>query len=99
MNKKEALIFAFESFFNRTINKSKGFSISKINYFRQINRLNKNLELSSLRYLFGKYNFDYVIDVGANQGQYYNYIRKQIGFQGQVVSIEPAPDDFAILKT
>jgi len=44
-----------------------------------------------LRNLFSLYSIDAVIDVGANLGQYRNFIRLQVGFSGWIVSFEPDP--------
>lgn len=45
-----------------------------------------------LRGLFDLYSIDAVIDVGANNGQYYDFVRLQVGYQGWIVSFEPDPD-------
>lgn len=34
---------------------------------------------------------DCVFDVGANRGQYRDYLRQQLGYQGLIVSVEPHP--------
>lgn len=98
MRKKDVVSFAFESFFNRTISFNySGTLITNIDYLRQVNRLNANIEIASIRYLLNQYAIDYVIDIGANRGQYYNYLREVIGFKGKVISIEPSPQDFKVL--
>ncbi|MEW5978380.1 MAG: FkbM family methyltransferase [Acidobacteriota bacterium] len=33
-----------------------------------------------------------VIDVGANEGQYYEFLRERVGFGGRIVSFEPIPE-------
>lgn len=40
---------------------------------------------------------DCVLDVGANKGQYATSLR-QIGYDGEIHSFEPIPEDFAILQ-
>ncbi len=47
-----------------------------------------------LKRLFELYEIDCVIDVGANIGQYREYLRIHLGYQGPVVSFEPHPDCF-----
>jgi FkbM family methyltransferase len=50
-----------------------------------------------LRSLLKQLNIDCVIDVGANVGQYGNELR-MIGYNGLIISFEPAPDCFAALS-
>ncbi|HVA15652.1 MAG TPA: FkbM family methyltransferase [Stellaceae bacterium] len=58
-----------------------------------------NLELSThLRQLFQKYGIDCVIDVGANTGQYGQFLRNEVGFAGLIISIEPLSDCFVDLN-
>jgi FkbM family methyltransferase len=45
-----------------------------------------------LRSLFARRRIDCVIDVGANRGQYYRFLRYQVGFRGPVASFEPIPE-------
>jgi hypothetical protein len=33
-----------------------------------------------------------VLDIGANRGQYRDFLRKEVGFSGQIYSFEPDPD-------
>jgi FkbM family methyltransferase len=44
-----------------------------------------------LRALFERYTVQSVFDVGANEGQYRDFLRRDVGFQGQIVSFEPIP--------
>jgi FkbM family methyltransferase len=45
-----------------------------------------------LRRVFAQQEIDCVIDVGANRGQYYRFLRYWVGFRGLVVSFEPIPE-------
>jgi FkbM family methyltransferase len=44
-----------------------------------------------LRLLFRHLRIDCVFDVGANAGQYYRLLRREVGYRGLVVSFEPVP--------
>jgi len=44
-----------------------------------------------------EYEIDCIIDVGANSGQYCNFLRKDIKYKGLVISFEPDPDNFEII--
>ena len=45
-----------------------------------------------LRKLFEAVKIGTVIDVGANQGQYRDFLRDHVGFRGTIISFEPIPD-------
>ncbi len=45
-----------------------------------------------LRRLFQLLRIDTVIDVGANAGQYHEFLRSEVGFEGLVASFEPVPE-------
>lgn len=47
---------------------------------------------SLLRVLFARRAIDCVLDVGANRGQYYRFLRYKVGFDGPVLSFEPIPE-------
>lgn len=47
--------------------------------------------------VFRKYGIDAVIDVGANVGQYGDFLRNEVGFEGWILSFEPHPTTFATL--
>ncbi len=51
-----------------------------------------------LRELFALYSVDGVVDVGANLGQYRDFVRLQVGFEGWIVSFEPDPSCVAQLR-
>ena len=44
-----------------------------------------------LRSLLGLYEIGAVLDVGANKGQYRDFLRTEVGFQGWIISFEPLP--------
>ncbi len=48
--------------------------------------------------LFKQLNIDCVLDVGANMGQYRDFIRMEVGFDGLIVSFEPVRDTFQALS-
>jgi FkbM family methyltransferase len=45
-----------------------------------------------LKELFAALEIDTVLDVGANKGQYYEFLREKVGFTGQIHSFEPIPE-------
>ena len=51
-----------------------------------------------LRKIFAANRIDTVIDVGANKGQYRDFLRHHVGFRGSIVSFEPLPEFAASLK-
>jgi FkbM family methyltransferase len=48
--------------------------------------------VTHLKELFAALNIDTVLDVGANKGQYYEFLRGRVGFTGQIHSFEPIPE-------
>lgn len=49
-----------------------------------------NLELAlHLKQVFARHQIDCVFDVGANRGQYYDFLRHEAGYQGHIFSFEP----------
>lgn len=58
-----------------------------------------NWELSThLAKLFAQYEIDVVLDVGANRGQYRDFLRDEVGFAGHIVSFEPMSALAAVLR-
>lgn len=51
-----------------------------------------------LRRLLDQFDIECVFDVGANTGQYHDYLRQEVGFRGLIVSFEPHPDCVASLR-
>lgn len=51
-----------------------------------------------LRRLLERCQVDCVFDVGANDGAFVEWLRKSVGFAGQVVSFEPIPAQVAVLE-
>lgn len=54
-------------------------------------RLAEHQQADYLRRLFDTLNIDLVIDVGANRGQYADFIRRRVGYRGELLSFEPIP--------
>lgn len=45
-----------------------------------------------LKRLFEYCKIDTVIDVGANEGQYRDFLRQEVGHTGDIISVEPIPE-------
>lgn len=45
-----------------------------------------------LQKVFTRYNVDLCVDVGANVGQYYDFLRLHVGYKGKIHSFEPQPE-------
>lgn len=55
-------------------------------------------QAAHLRQVFELLKIDCVLDVGANVGQYRNFLRNEVGYRGAIVSFEPVPENAAILR-
>ena len=50
-----------------------------------------------LRYLMRQLGINFVLDVGAHEGEYVRLLRKHVRYSGQVASFEPSAESFARL--
>ena len=81
------ILFKLDSFFNKI-----GILIIprwRAHDFTLIRRMKRTIK---------EYNIDCIIDVGANIGQYKDSMRKEVGFKGLIISYEPDPECFEIIK-
>lgn len=56
-------------------------------------------EIAILKKFVETYAIDCIFDIGANQGQYARLLRKNVGFQGTIISAEPNPETFRVLRS
>lgn len=61
-------------------------------------RLDKLDQSSHLRELFAMLRIDCVLDVGANVGQFHEFLRLHVGYAGRIVSFEPVREMFDRLQ-
>lgn len=61
-------------------------------------RLASFAQAEYLQRLFAHCGVSKVIDVGANEGQYRDFLRNQVGFRGLIISVEPQPELAARLR-
>src|SRR5262245_42623283 len=54
-------------------------------------RMQRHPQTDYLQKLFALLAIDCVLDVGANLGQYRDFLRDEVGFRGTIVSFEPIP--------
>ncbi len=55
-------------------------------------RLPRLPQAEYLQRVFREWDITSVIDVGANEGQYRDFIRQEVDFSGAILSVEPLPD-------
>ena len=55
--------------------------------------------IAKKRRIFNSHNFDVVIDIGANVGQFSQHLREDIGYKKRILSFEPLSSAFTILKS
>ncbi len=53
---------------------------------------------TKLKSIFAYFDIGMVIDVGANEGQYGDFLRAEVGYKGAIVSYEPVPEFAERLK-
>jgi FkbM family methyltransferase len=51
-----------------------------------------------LRDVFDECDIRCVLDVGANTGQYRDFLRREVGYRGQIISFEPISGEFERLR-
>lgn len=61
-------------------------------------RLSTRAQSDYLQRLFALCGVRLVVDVGANEGQYHDFLRQHVGFDGLILSIEPQPELAARLR-
>ncbi|GJD52176.1 hypothetical protein OPKNFCMD_4938 [Methylobacterium crusticola] len=55
-------------------------------------------EREHLKAFFAHFDVDCVFDVGANEGQFADILRRKVGYRGPILSFEPIPDVAARLR-
>jgi FkbM family methyltransferase len=58
----------------------------------------KSLLRFHLPKIFALNRIDAVIDVGANRGQYIDFLRHDVDYRGPIFAFEPIPDNVAVLR-
>lgn len=55
-------------------------------------------EQEQLRRLLSHFEVDCVFDIGANEGQYAEMLRRKVGYKGYILSFEPIPAAAAVIR-
>lgn len=61
-------------------------------------RINSFLLSRRMKKIVEEYGIDLIIDVGANKGQYVDFLRNEVDYQGLIISFEPDPENCRLLK-
>ena len=61
-------------------------------------RLERLRQSMFLERVFARYRVDLVVDVGANIGQTRDYLRNHVAYEGSILSFEPNPQCFRVLR-
>jgi FkbM family methyltransferase len=61
-------------------------------------RAHRYAQAAFLQKMFRLLDIECVLDVGANVGQYRDFLRTEVGFEGQIVSFEPIPRHVELLR-
>lgn len=61
-------------------------------------RLDQWQQTELLKQILQHYRIDCILDVGANKGQFVDYLRQHVEYQGEVISFEPIARNAAILS-
>lgn len=49
--------------------------------------------------IFARHRIEIALDVGANKGQFAQFLRLHVGFKGRIISFEPIPKNVAYIQT
>lgn len=85
----------FKNHVNRLINSAarrRGYEITPIW------RLEAQPLARHLKSIFNRYEIDCVMDVGGNKGQYHDFLRDEVGFEGLIITFEPVAQYVQLLR-